>query len=354
FYLYNNKQSMLSAGHYSCEYLLRLYSPSKNSMPQPAKDSSIIYNDQDSAKKFFSFPTKFESSHMEYCPLKSGLNIHCDMPNVATILRNEIKSRTGINLGSRALPEKYQTGEGIFIISGSRETPELPPDGFRLDISPRRIIIRGRNERGCLFGIYTLVDRLTVKNDVWRFPCVSIKDWPDVKVRVHITEIMPTVLHDVSFFKRYLAAVSRARGNTVIFYFYPRHIRQWKAGDSPLWWSKKEMEEISGYARSLYLDVWAGLSVQLNSKLDKEFDIASGSNFYNPFNPDSYEILFNGYTEIIRSCRPSTVLIGHDEMRGLSEYSSLKGTSSAEILAADINKIHQWLKERNLHTAVWG
>ena len=74
---------------------------------------------------------------------------------------------------------------------------------------------------------------------------------------------------------------------------------------------------------------------------------------YCPSNPRSYELLFEAMDEIIEVFRPEMIHIGHDELLHLAHCPRCKGKSGADLLAADITKIHDYLAERGIRTVMW-
>jgi len=114
------------------------------------------------------------------------------------------------------------------------------------------------------------------------------------------------------------------------------------------------MAEIVRYARSLQMEVWAGMKHKFKPEQFPQLDILNGSNFYNPFSDSSYDFLYSLYDELIKTYNPSTFLIGHDEIQGLELYTSGGDMNTAEILAKDISTISNELKARGISTAMWG
>ena len=75
---------------------------------------------------------------------------------------------------------------------------------------------------------------------------------------------------------------------------------------------------------------------------------------YCPSNPRSYELYFELLEEIIEVFKPSLIHIGHDEAYIFNFCPKCKKRDAAEIFATDITKIHDWLAERGIRTAIWG
>ena len=75
---------------------------------------------------------------------------------------------------------------------------------------------------------------------------------------------------------------------------------------------------------------------------------------YCPSNPKSYELYFELLEEIIEVFDPSLIHIGHDEAYIFNFCPRCRQRDAAEIYATDITKIHDWLAERGIRTAIWG
>jgi hypothetical protein len=274
--------------------------------------------------------------------------------SVEKVLAREIEKRTGLRLlvndaGHDAV------GKGIRIERTAGENSSgLPPEGFEIVTAQNGIRIRGADDRACLYGAYTLVSRLQAIADGWMSECGTVRDWPDFPVRGVCIELLKPTIRDPALVKRYLDSFSRARSNIVIFLHTPQQVRSWAKNADDGGWSRKQMEEIARYARSLQIDVWGGMGSSFGVADFSELDIDDRTNLYNPFRDSSYRSLFSLYEVLLDTYGPSTFLIGHDEIRGLTVYSGKYGRSTAEILSGDIRRIRDWLHGHGVRTAMWG
>lgn len=75
---------------------------------------------------------------------------------------------------------------------------------------------------------------------------------------------------------------------------------------------------------------------------------------YCPSNPKTYELLFDILDEVIEVFDPDTIHIGHDEYYSMALCEKCRTRKAEDILADDVNKIYQYLKERNIETMMWG
>ncbi len=347
--------SKLSPGRqYSFKYNIRSLPPSQDWMMQEARASSHQAGEFN-VWSFFSIPPKEESTKAGYYHLWEKDLIYGSVSGTAeAVLAREISKLTSMHLEVKPT-ETAATGRGIIIEripAGVR--PDIPPEGFEIVVLPDKVVVRGAGERGCLYGVYALLGRFAQKAEAWVISCGTIKDWPDLLVRGGSLEILTPAIRDVEVMKRYIDAFSRARSNVIIFLHLPQQMRSWKMNVDDGGWTKKQMTEIALYARSLHMDVWGGMGSKFNPEDFREMDIRQGADFYNPFSEKNYQYIFSLYEEILKTYEPATLLIGHDEIQGLSVYASESGKTTAEILAMDIRRIRDWLTRRNVRTAMWG
>jgi len=271
-----------------------------------------------------------------------------------TIFADELEKLTTLRLPVKAVAQGG-AGRGFYV---ERIAPDaasaLPAEGFEIVTTPDKVTVRGGSERACLYGIYTVLGRLTCEVNDWQLQCGTIRDWPDLPVRGVCIAMSKPGLRDVKLMKGYLDAFSRARSNVVIFLHYPMQIRAWQKSVDDGGWTKEQIKEISLYARSLEMDIWGGVKSGFKADQFPEININKDSNLYNPFEENSYTYLFALYSELLEAYHPSTLLITHDEIQGLSVYAAQSGQSVADILSMDVRKIHDWLTLQNVKTAMWG
>jgi len=75
---------------------------------------------------------------------------------------------------------------------------------------------------------------------------------------------------------------------------------------------------------------------------------------YCPSNPRTYELLFDVLDEVIEVFEPRTVHIGHDEIQTIGVCGTCRSRRADAVLAEDVNRIHDFLAERGVRTAMWG
>ena len=74
---------------------------------------------------------------------------------------------------------------------------------------------------------------------------------------------------------------------------------------------------------------------------------------YCPSNPKSYEVLFDVIDEVIEAFEPKVMHIGHDEFYVYGVCEKCRGKRGADIFAADITKIRDYLAARGIRTMMW-
>lgn len=74
-----------------------------------------------------------------------------------------------------------------------------------------------------------------------------------------------------------------------------------------------------------------------------------------PSNPASYELLFDVFDEVIEVFNPKCINIGHDEYYSINVCDRCRKRiiDNADLLAEDINKIHDYLASKNVKTMLW-
>lgn len=334
---------------YTFSYQVRLLPPTTGVMTRTGAASEASVNTS-VIGNLVSIPPKEETKAVGNFTLSQSDSIYGSVTGTAeSELQRDLQRLTGRRLHIKST----SPGRGIIIESDSSRG-RLPAEGFEIIATPDRVIIRGADARGCLYGVYTLTSRLVRSGGGWKVPCGSIRDWPDMSVRGMCLELLPPTIRDINLMKRYLSALSRSRCNLVILLHSPRQMLAWQRKKDDGGWSKKEVQAIAVYARSLHMDVWGGMGSGFDSASFPSMNIMPGANIYDPLNNASYDMLFTLYSEIIQTYKPSVLMISHDEMSGLNLYARKSNRTTAEIFASDVNRIHDWLAARGVKTAMWG
>ncbi len=363
FYFYMNQRMLLPSTNCSFDYRIRILPSTagrliKSDLSDPGT-ASVKKND---IRPWAFFPVKPKEAKrtqgaFDWNTCEPAIYAWNAGEKSLKILQTELLELTGrkfnIHMPAGNIPENaICIGRPVQKIK--KET-QVFKEGYGIAIEPKQILITSSSARGCLYGIYTLLQKLSENIGNQSMNCGNIQDWPDLETRGHCIEMLQPEIRDIGLFKRYIEVLSRARVNTVLFYHEPEDIAEWAGGNtSRKYWSINEIKEVVDYARSLHMDVWAGMKhkfdrISLPCLLPEQ-----GSNLYDVNNPKAYDCLFRLYQTIINVYQPSVFLIGHDEIRGLSIYSQKSGLQEDLLFAGDVSKIRTWLMKNKIHTAMWG
>ena len=74
---------------------------------------------------------------------------------------------------------------------------------------------------------------------------------------------------------------------------------------------------------------------------------------YCPSNPECYRLLFELMDEVIDIFQPKIINIGHDEWMSVGLCEQCRHREPADILAEDVIRIHDYLADRGIQTAMW-
>jgi hypothetical protein len=86
-----------------------------------------------------------------------------------------------------------------------------------------------------------------------------------------------------------------------------------------------------------------------------EIQEAEWPDTYCPSLPESYDLYFDVLDEYIEVMQPKIVHIGHDEWRmPMDVCPRCRGKDYMQLLAEDIKRIHGYLKQKGIRTAMWG
>lgn len=120
--------------------------------------------------------------------------------------------------------------------------------------------------------------------DSTSFLTQRVKHDPDLAIRGVLTELLPPGNKDINYLKRYVQAIAKAHGNTLVLHHKPEHV-QWLQGDNTPdnWWSRDDLVEINDYARSLGIDVIPGMLSKFNPRDFPLLSRGEHRGFYNTF-----------------------------------------------------------------------
>jgi hypothetical protein len=302
---------------------------------------------------------------------------------------NQIKQ---IIIGSikNPLVEEIATNNGIIDrIKG------LNKEGYYLKIDENGIYIAGKDEAGAFYGLQSVRQLLSIKDDRLVIRQANVFDWPLMEFR-GIRLMMPGP-ENVTFFKRFLRdfmayfkynkVIIEANANirltkhpelnagTREFYqdmIFSRRDRpkgpnkeyqdsgHQDAADGTIL-EAAEVRSIVRFARNNFIDVIPEIPSLTHSYylLTRHRELAEIQNAewpdtYCPSRPESYKLLFDVFEEYIRIMNPNTVHIGHDEWRMAMDVCPLcKEQDYNHLFIKDINLIHKYFTDKNIRISMW-
>lgn len=272
-------------------------------------------------------------------------------------------------------------------------------NGFRLEIREDGAEIYASDLRGIVYGAETVV-KLFEKGTL---PICRISDAPAMQFRgVHL--FLPA-RENIPFFKRLVEHILSPMGYNCIFLeiaggmefkshpeineAYLHAVEQANAG---IWppvphsgvaggkvLKQKEVADLVAFTKSFGIDVIPEVQslghvqyltmaypeiaeieedVQAETEIDTRNEDERPKKFYHhcycPSNPRSYEILFDVLDEILEVVKPQKyVHMGHDEVYEIGVCPVCKNTPPEQLLAGDINRIHDYLAQKGLTMMMW-
>ena len=267
---------------------------------------------------------------------------------------------------------------------------------YFLNIANNGVLIGATDLRGAIYAVGTLVQSI-IKKDGYTIPCKQVLDTPYTEIRgVHF--YMPA-RDKIDDFKRIIDFLAFVKMNTVILEVgggmeYERHpeineawvrfcetinnfpgLNGYKSFQgSDFYWkdslhtelcdgsylTKNEVRDIVSYCKSRGMDVVPEVQAlshcyyltiahpEIAELTDDPFP-----DTYCPNNEKSYELYFDVAEEVIEVFEPTTVSIGHDEIRVLGWCDKCKDNTGHELVGKDILRLHEFYKARSIRIAMW-
>lgn len=283
-----------------------------------------------------------------------------------------------------------------FVISFEK-APALPKEGYEIALNERGGTVKAADRRGFIYAVEAVL-QLTWDGFL---PDAYAEDRPLYPRRgIHVG--VPS-RSQLPFFKSFIQNIAAPMhynqlimevGAGMEYKSHPEINKMWETikqnYDKGIWpqaphmyigggsyLTQDEMRELIGFIQSFGIDVMPELNslshVQYMTAAHPEVaevqgtmgaqtvDLRSNDAAYDEFypgcycpsNPRSYEILFDLVDEIIDVFKPEIMHMGHDEVYDHGKCEKCRGRD-AEVIAQDIIKIHDHLKDKGVRMALWG
>ena len=293
---------------------------------------------------------------------------------------------------ANSLVREYCAKSGI---DASAKNPGA--EGYFLRVEPGVVVVAGSDDRGAFYGLQSLRQIISKKQDVVRIQGIRVRDWPTKPFR-GIKLYLPG-RDNIPFFKRFVRDfMALYKYNTLImemnasmrFDRHPELNSGWQdfARDTnysrrnyppgPIhdaeqnsshqdtahggFLEKDEVADLARWVRSFHIELVPELPSFTHSYYlltrHKELSEVPGQKWpdtYCPSNPKSYELLFDVYDEYIDLLKPALIHVGHDELfMPVGVCPRCKDKDIGERYGEDVKKIHDYLASKGVRMALWG
>ena len=276
-------------------------------------------------------------------------------------------------------------------------TAENPgSEGYLLDVTPEAVLVAGSDDRGAFYGLQSLRQLITPRDDDVVAPGVRARDWPWKAFR-GLRLYLPG-RENIPFFKRLIRDFAAyLKYNTLIIETnaamrldrhpelnagwlefarslnYTRRSRpsgprgegqdsaHHDTGDFGIV-EKEEVADIVDYAHLHGFEVipeipsltHAYYLLTRHRELAEVRD-AEWPDTYCPCAPEAYELVFDVIDEYLEVMEPAIVHIGHDEWRMPTDLCpKCAGLDHRELFVRDVKKVYDYLKAKGVRVAMWG
>ncbi len=256
------------------------------------------------------------------------------------------------------------TGPGILLTR--RQAPKsLPHQGYLLETSKERLVIRARSEEGLFYGCRTFLQLIKKEDKSCRVPGMVITDWPDIERRaVHYD----TKHHQdkASYVRDFIRELANYKINMLVWewedkFAYPSHPEIGAPGA----FTMEEMQELTRYAQRYHIQIvplvqgLGHVSYILKWPQHKHLREIEASNWeFCPLKEGTYELLFDLWNDAINATPGSEYIhIGSDETYELGECDRCKAKSEelgrSGLYQLFINKSASFLQKKGRKVMAW-
>lgn len=278
-----------------------------------------------------------------------------EFPVTVRRLREQLGDRTesGVKISAAVVPVA-QLPAALRALGGNAEAFHL-----RVDAESRAITVSAPTQAGLQQGISRLLTLARAGNNTLRSG--ELVDWPEHPIRaLHITT------RDVNgrMIRRVVDQAADAGFNTLIMQ-YADSVAFDAAAVVPRRnaMSKKQFVQAVQYIRDSglhFIPEVKLLSHQEKFLGDAHPDLMYNKITYDPRNPRVYELVEEYLEELIELVDPDVIHIGHDEIRGFDQqqrdhyFNPGEELLPAELFLADVKRLHEFLRAREIETWMWG
>ncbi|MBM4079834.1 MAG: hypothetical protein FJ278_09055, partial [Planctomycetes bacterium] len=310
-----------------------------------------------------------------------------EMDWCSDMLRDRLAQWHGLKLKAERWQGVAAPTDGIVLALGGqtalltgdleKRLSSLGSEGYVLEATPSRILLKSRGLRGLYNGCHTLLQVVRECTD-WpgepKTKAMAVVDWPSLPVRA-ATLGVPTnrwghpnnAPLDPAFFNEFLFnCVARLKLNTIVLVIsggIESKKRPELAG--PAAWTHEQVRQVLDFAKRNFIEVipcvnslgHANWLVLYHKDLQEDGDhqtLCTG-------NPKSRQIIGEVYDELVDLFGCKTFHIGMDEVRWQTHVTPEEkrcklcaGRDKAEVFAEQVQWLHGHMKKRGVRTMMWG
>ena len=253
--------------------------------------------------------------------------------------------------------------EPVLLCSESGAAIPEHEEGYSLAVDCSRIAIGAKTEQGLFYGITTLLQLAKFDNGKLSIKGAKIVDYPAMDFRgVHFFAGRNA---DAQICKAVKNLLARYKINSLV---WQCDFVKWdacKGLESPAYgMDKEDAKKVVDAARANNVELIPLMPSLGHSEWifqnGKNIDIAEDPETpysYCPTNPKTYDFIFGVYQELLDFFKPRHFHIGHDEVSMIGRFpyrSKDTGKSETQLVAEDINKLHEWFTAKGVKIGMWG
>ena len=156
-------------------------------------------------------PVSIKKTNGEFILSRETVLLADSLDNKSVVfLADYLRDKKMLSIQSKADTNKNVANSIVFTSSG---LDSLPPEGYRLTITPQKITIAGRGA-GLFYGVQTLLQLMPATGAATiKFPCVQIEDYPRFGYRGMMLDVCRHFF-SVEFVKKYIDLMAAYKLNT--------------------------------------------------------------------------------------------------------------------------------------------
>ncbi|MFN8240305.1 MAG: family 20 glycosylhydrolase [Bacteroidales bacterium] len=254
-------------------------------------------------------------------------------------------------------------------------TPDLPIQGYSLDITPGALTARYSSLQGLFYSIITM--KVLTVNYGGSIPCVYIDDKPELQIRGAMLDISRNKIPDSGTLKQIINLLTDLKYNHLQLYVegfsfaYPSFRELWEKTETPL--TPEEIQDLDSLCRGNFIDLVPNQNMfgHMMSWLatDRFKDLAECPDGFkmmglvnmkgtlDPSDPGSFELVTKMTNDLLPSFTSSSFNVNLDEPFELGKGKSkelCKTKGTGQVYMDYALKIHELVRSRDKEMLMWG